>query len=86
VSTIRFRSFKTLGSQKRRPYTVLIFVAAGIMAIATHPQATLLVVSYAYLASAFIGMAIGRLRHRDGATDAARPDAQAPEQRDSAAM
>ncbi len=86
VSTIRFRSFKTLGSQKRRPYTVLIFVAAGIMAIATHPQATLLVVSYAYLASAFIGMAIGRLRHRDGVTDGARPDAQAPEQRDSAAL
>jgi CDP-diacylglycerol--serine O-phosphatidyltransferase len=86
VSTIRFRSFKTLGSQKRRPYTVLIFVAAGIMAIATHPQATLVVMSYAYLASAFIGMAIGRLRHRDGVPDAARPDAQAPEQRDSAAM
>src|ERR1700674_5838001 len=35
VSTIRFRSFKTLDSQKRRPYTVLIFIAAGIMAIAT---------------------------------------------------
>src|SRR5919206_4715975 len=38
VSTIRFRSFKTLESQTRRPYTVLIFVAAGIMLIATHPR------------------------------------------------
>src|SRR6184192_1764503 len=38
VSTIRFRSFKTLDSQARRPYTVLIFVAAAIMLIATHPR------------------------------------------------
>ena len=43
VSTIRFRSFKTIDSQKRRPYTILIFIAAGIVAIATHPQITLLV-------------------------------------------
>ena len=43
VSTIRFRSFKTIDSQARRPYTVLIFVAAGIMLIATHPQAMLVV-------------------------------------------
>src|SRR5260370_1122435 len=37
VSTIRFRSFKTIDSQGRKPYTVLLFVAAGIMLIATHP-------------------------------------------------
>jgi len=65
VSTIRFRSFKTLDSKTRRPYTVLIFVAAGIVAIATHPQWTLVVIAYSYLASAFIGMAISRLKHRD---------------------
>jgi CDP-diacylglycerol--serine O-phosphatidyltransferase len=66
VSTIRFRSFKTLDSQNRRPYTVLIFVAAGIMLIATHPRAMLVVMAYGYLSSAFIGMAISRLRHRGG--------------------
>jgi CDP-diacylglycerol--serine O-phosphatidyltransferase len=66
VSRIRFRSFKTIDSQKRRPYTVLIFIAAGIVAIATHPQITLLVIAYSYLASAFIGMAITRFKHRDG--------------------
>jgi len=65
VSTIRFRSFKTLDSKARRPYTVLIFVAAGIVAIATHPQWTLVVIAYSYLASAFIGMAITRFKHRD---------------------
>ena len=64
VSTIRFRSFKTLDSKNRKPYTVLIFVAAGIVAIATHPQWTLVVVAYAYLASGFIGMAITRFKHR----------------------
>src|SRR5881397_2922227 len=31
VSTIRFRSFKTLDLRARQPYTVLIFIAAGIV-------------------------------------------------------
>lgn len=66
VSTIRFRSFKTLDSKNRKPYTVLIFVAAGIAALATHPQWTLVVVAYFYLASGFIGMAITRFKHRGG--------------------
>jgi CDP-diacylglycerol--serine O-phosphatidyltransferase len=64
VSTIRFRSFKTIDLQSRRPYTVLIFVAAGIMAIATHPRFVLVAMAYTYLASAFVGMAITRMRHR----------------------
>lgn len=64
VSTIRFRSFKALDTKNRKPYTVLIFVAAGIVAIATHPQWTLVAVAYTYLASGLIGMAITRFRHR----------------------
>jgi CDP-diacylglycerol--serine O-phosphatidyltransferase len=84
VSTIRFRSFKTLESQTRRPYTVLIFVAAAIMAIATHPRSMLVVISYSYLASAFIGLAITRLRHRG--SRAAPPAAiDPPDRLDSAA-
>jgi CDP-diacylglycerol--serine O-phosphatidyltransferase len=75
VSTIRFRSFKTLDSKNRKPYTVLIFVAAGIVAIATHPQWTLVVVAYVYLASGIIGMAITRFRHRGAAPAAVhQPD------------
>jgi CDP-diacylglycerol--serine O-phosphatidyltransferase len=66
VSTIRFRSFKALDVQGRRPYTVLIFIAAGIMLIATHPRYVLPVLAYSYLMSAFIGMAISRVRHRGG--------------------
>ncbi len=64
VSTIRFRSFKTLDLQMRRPYTVLFLVAAGIMAVATHPRLVLVLMAYTYLGSAFIGMAITRLKHR----------------------
>ena len=84
VSTIRFRSFKTLDSKNRRPYTVLIFVAAAIVAIATHPQWTLVVVAYVYLVSGIIGLAITRFKHRGGAPAAAvhQPDVT---HRDSAA-
>src|SRR3954464_1091473 len=87
VSTIRFRSFKTLESQTRRPYTVLIFVAAAIMAIATPPRALVLATPYSYPASAFIGLAITRLRHRGAhATSNTTPTAiDPPDRLDSAA-
>ena len=64
VSTIRFRSFKTIDLQTRRPYSVLLFIAAGIVLIATHPRFVLVFLAYWYLLSAFIGMAITRFRHR----------------------
>src|SRR6267378_5497691 len=84
VSTIRFRSFKTLDSKTRRPYTVLIFVAAAIMLIATHPRFMLVAMAYSYLASAFVGMAISRFRHR-GAPAVAGADPRADaDRRDSA--
>ncbi len=64
VSTIRFRSFKHIDLQMRRPYTVLFLIAVAIVAIATHPRYVLVGISYAYLASAFIGLAVTRFRHR----------------------
>jgi CDP-diacylglycerol--serine O-phosphatidyltransferase len=67
VSTIRFRSFKTIDLQIRRPYTVLFLIAAALMAVATHPRFVLVGLSYAYLMSAFVGLALSRFRHR-GAT------------------
>ena len=84
VSTIRFRSFKTIDSKNRRPYTVLIFVAAGIVAIATHPQWTLVAIAYSYLASGFIGLALTRFRHR-GAVPAAGVHQPDTDRRDTAA-
>jgi CDP-diacylglycerol--serine O-phosphatidyltransferase len=76
VSTIRFRSFKTFDLQSRRPYTVLIFIAAGMVAIWAHPRAVLVVMAYSYLASAFVGMAITRLKHRGGQGEAETPQVE----------
>jgi CDP-diacylglycerol--serine O-phosphatidyltransferase len=76
VSTIRFRSFKTIDLQIRRPYSVLFLIAAGIMAIATHPRFVLVAMAYSYLSSAFIGLALTRFRHR-GQAPAPAADQQA---------
>jgi CDP-diacylglycerol--serine O-phosphatidyltransferase len=62
VSTIRFRSFKTIDLQSRRPYTVLLLIALGIMLIATHPRYVLIAMAYSYLASGFIELLITRIR------------------------
>jgi CDP-diacylglycerol---serine O-phosphatidyltransferase len=79
VSTIRFRSFKTIDLKMRRPYTVVFLIAIAIMAIATHPRYVLLAVAYAYLASAFVGLAISRFRHRGGRTAAESQSTHQPE-------
>jgi len=70
VSTMRFRSFKTIDLQVRRPYTVLFLVAAGLVLVTTHPRIVLVVLAYAYLASALLEMALTRLRHRGGPSKA----------------
>ena len=66
VSTVRFRSFKNIDFAARRKYTVLLLVAAGLAAIAAHPELVLLVMAYTYLASAFVEMAWHRLHRRPG--------------------
>jgi CDP-diacylglycerol--serine O-phosphatidyltransferase len=80
ISTIRYRSFKTLDLGTRRSYRNLILIALVMAAIATHPQITLVVISYTYLISGLIGAAWSRF-HRKGATDvqpAALPMASGP--------
>jgi CDP-diacylglycerol--serine O-phosphatidyltransferase len=62
VSTIRFRSFKTLNFGYQKTYMPIFFFAVFVVLIATEPQWTLLVLAYTYLASAFIGQAMTRLR------------------------
>jgi len=66
VSTIRFRSFKDLDLSRPRPYTVLILLAAGLVAITSHPRWVLVLLAYAYLLSAFVEMAVNRFRRRGG--------------------
>lgn len=75
VSTIRFRSFKTIDLRMRRPSGVLLLVAAGLMAVATHPRLVLVAMAYTYLASAFIGLALTRWRQRGGSAAPTSPAA-----------
>jgi CDP-diacylglycerol---serine O-phosphatidyltransferase len=76
VSTIRYRSFKTFNLNTRRPASALMIVALAIAAIVTYPQWSLVLVSYTYLVSGFIGLAWSRLRPRtaeDGPAVAPEP-------------
>ncbi|MBI4264313.1 MAG: CDP-diacylglycerol--serine O-phosphatidyltransferase [Acidobacteria bacterium] len=66
VSTIRFRSFKTLDLQVRRSYPVLILIALGLVLLAARADIVLLVLAYGYLASGLIGVAWHRYRKRRG--------------------
>ena len=82
VSTIRFRSFKDLDLLAPRSYTVLILLAAGLVAIATHPRWVLVVLSYAYLFSAFVELGVNRFRRRG--SHAARAAVASREGKDAA--
>ena len=68
VSTIRFRSFKMVDLKERWSPTVLILLALCLGAIVAHPRMVLVALAYAYLFSAFVEMALNRLRRR-GAVD-----------------
>ena len=72
VSTIRFRSFKTINFGWSLSYINTVLVAAVIALIATEPRVTLVILAYGYLLSAFIEMGLVRLRaHRDAVPPAA---------------
>jgi CDP-diacylglycerol--serine O-phosphatidyltransferase len=62
VSTIKYRSFKTINLGQRRPASALMLFALLLAAIATYPQWSLVLISYTYLVSGFIGVAWARLR------------------------
>jgi CDP-diacylglycerol--serine O-phosphatidyltransferase len=80
VSTIRYRSFKSIDLGTKRSYRGLILLAALIAAVASQPHEVLLAMAYAYLASAFIGLALNRIRgHRHAEATATAPQAAAPE-------
>jgi CDP-diacylglycerol---serine O-phosphatidyltransferase len=64
VSTVRFRSFKTINFGWGRTYSPLLIFVLVIISIFAKPRFTLLVLAYGYLASAFIGLAWSRLRTR----------------------
>ncbi len=65
VSTVRFRSFKSLDTNSRHPIRLLIFFALFIAALVTRPEEVLVVVAYTYLASPLIGALVSRVRRRE---------------------
>jgi CDP-diacylglycerol--serine O-phosphatidyltransferase len=78
VSTIKYRSFKTLELGDRRSYRNLLVLVLIIAAIVTHPQFTLAGMAYTYLASAFIGLAWTKLHRREVVEAPAAEPAPAP--------
>ena len=77
VSTIRFRSFKTIDVGIRRRYQSLIVLAAGLALLVTYPHEVLLAMAYLYFASGFIGLALHKLRGREhDATQPAEPSVE----------
>ena len=71
VSTIRFRSFKTINFGWSLSYMNVVVIAGLIALIATEPRVTLVILAYTYLLSAFVEMGLTRLRtHRETAPPA----------------
>jgi CDP-diacylglycerol--serine O-phosphatidyltransferase len=62
VSTIRFRSFKTINFGWSASYIRVFLVAAIIAFVATEPRITLVLLAYGYLLWAFIELGMQRLR------------------------
>ena len=65
VSTLRFRSFKSIDMGARRGYQVLIGVAGFLALIATYPHEVLILMAYTYLGSAFVGLLMSRFRRKE---------------------
>ena len=67
VSQIRFRSFKTINLGWSPSYLKIILVAGLMVFIAMKPNISLVILAYGYLLSAFIELALVRLRmQREG--------------------
>jgi CDP-diacylglycerol--serine O-phosphatidyltransferase len=64
VSTIRFRSFKTLNFGHWPSIMPVFAVALIITLIAAEPRSMLMILAYGYLLSAFVGHVLSRFRSR----------------------
>jgi CDP-diacylglycerol--serine O-phosphatidyltransferase len=76
VSTVRFRSFKTIDLQARRPYTILFVIAIALVLVTVHPRYVLLAAAYVYILSPFGGMAVTRFRRRSARRPSPPADSQ----------
>jgi len=64
VSTIRFRSIKSIDVGWRRSYLALFLGAVTIALIASHPRIALVVMAYAYMLWGVVMFLIARLRRK----------------------
>ena len=62
VSTMKYRSFKSVDLGEKRSYRGLIAMAAVFAAIAARPHEVLITMAYTYMTSAFVEAGIARLR------------------------
>jgi CDP-diacylglycerol--serine O-phosphatidyltransferase len=76
VSTVRYRSFKTLDLQSRRRYSMLFPLAVVLAVVAASPQILLVILAYTYLASGLLGLIWHRVRRRPAAEEGS-PDTRA---------
>jgi len=67
VSTIRFRSVKAIDMGWRRSYLALFLAAVALALIASHPRVALVIMSYTYVAFAFLMWGLGKVGKRHGA-------------------
>jgi CDP-diacylglycerol---serine O-phosphatidyltransferase len=66
VSTIRFRSVKAIDLGWRRSYLTLFLAAVVLALIATHPRLALVIMSYTYVAFAFLMWGVVKIGKRPG--------------------
>jgi len=64
VSTIRFRSFKTINFGYGPSYLPLLLFIVFVAFIAAEPRITLLLLAYSYLVAGFVELVIARVRAR----------------------
>ena len=84
VSRIRFLSITTIIPEGRRSSLSLIVIAGVIAAIAAQPEAVLLLMEYAYLASGPIGISLGQLKYWRSTKSRSRRDGELGDRKRSA--
>jgi len=78
VSKVRYYSFKDFDLRRRQPHLVILFLAIFLVAIFTHPQAVLLTMACAYLASGFVLKIWSLLSAKSASPASPRPAAASP--------
>jgi CDP-diacylglycerol--serine O-phosphatidyltransferase len=74
VSRLRYRSFKDFDLRNRRSYIAVLPIAAGLVAILTHPKGAMLTIAIVYLLSGPAWYLWGLVQRLQGHAPARTPD------------